>query len=431
MPRLVQLVHGYPPREVAGTEVYASRVSASMLRRGWSVEVIAATRSPARAHGSVFTEEVDGVPVHRIVNNLPWRPLGQKEQDPLVERRATTLLERLSPDVVHVQHLLFLSAHLRFSCPTIGTLHDAWAWCARGGTLLRNGDKPCSGPENEACSACYASWSTGTNIEHMLARTAGVLGKVIEPDRLHEIWRTLPGAIRSIPSLGAEPPPADPTEFLARQQAVRDAFLRLDVLLSPSSWLAQQAQAQGLGHIQHLPHGSPPAAKSTQKGPLVFLGSLAPHKGPHLVAKAVEAARKKDPTVPALEIIGPPGEPEYMATLPSEWVHPALPPEAVADKLSTARALVLGSIWPENAPLVVLEARAAGCPVVAPNIGGLPEIIEHERDGLLYPAGDINALEAAISTICSRSWDHVAPPQTLKTHMDALESLYRAQCKLL
>jgi len=120
-----------------------------------------------------------------------------------------------------------------------------------------------------------------------------------------------------------------------------------------------------------------------------------------------------------------------MDSLPSAWVHPPLPPRAVSEKLATARALVLGSTWPENAPLVVLEARAAGCPVVAPNIGGLPEIIHPGRDGLLYEAGSIDDLEAAISEVCSRRWDNIEPPPTLETHMDELETLYRALCKLL
>lgn len=47
-------------------------------------------------------------------------------------------------------------------------------------------------------------------------------------------------------------------------------------------------------------------------------------------------------------------------------------------------------------PTAVLEAMAAGVPVVASAIGGVPEIITHEVDGLLVAPGDVDALAAAI-----------------------------------
>ena len=70
--------------------------------------------------------------------------------------------------------------------------------------------------------------------------------------------------------------------------------------------------------------------------------------------------------------------------------------QGVARALSEARLLVMGSRWPENAPLVISEARAAGCPVVAPEIGGVPELVTVGADGLLYPPGDVHALARAL-----------------------------------
>ncbi len=50
----------------------------------------------------------------------------------------------------------------------------------------------------------------------------------------------------------------------------------------------------------------------------------------------------------------------------------------------------------EGSPNVVLEAMAAGVPVAATHVGGVPEIVEHERTGLLVPPRDPDAMAAAL-----------------------------------
>jgi glycosyltransferase involved in cell wall biosynthesis len=50
----------------------------------------------------------------------------------------------------------------------------------------------------------------------------------------------------------------------------------------------------------------------------------------------------------------------------------------------------------EGLPLVALEAQAAGCPLIAAAVGGIPEVVEHEATGLLFPPGDVEALSAAL-----------------------------------
>jgi len=67
----------------------------------------------------------------------------------------------------------------------------------------------------------------------------------------------------------------------------------------------------------------------------------------------------------------------------------------------TARLIVVPSLWWEPCPLVVLEAMSHGRPVVAARSGGLPELVSHGADGLLFPPGDDNALSEAISTLWS------------------------------
>ena len=92
--------------------------------------------------------------------------------------------------------------------------------------------------------------------------------------------------------------------------------------------------------------------------------------------------------------------------------------------LSRARALILGSRWPENAPMVVLEARAAGCPVIAPRLGGLPELIEPGQDGWLYEPGDVDDLVRCLAAAESGPAPAVRPPPTLDDHLDGLIRVY-------
>jgi glycosyltransferase involved in cell wall biosynthesis len=72
------------------------------------------------------------------------------------------------------------------------------------------------------------------------------------------------------------------------------------------------------------------------------------------------------------------------------------PRETVLELFSAADALLLSSAW-ENFPHTVVEALAVGTPVVATTAGGVGEVIEHERNGLLVQPGDADALARAIN----------------------------------
>jgi len=56
----------------------------------------------------------------------------------------------------------------------------------------------------------------------------------------------------------------------------------------------------------------------------------------------------------------------------------------------------------EASPNAVIEAMAAGLPIVATRVGGIPEVIEHEQSGLLVPPGDDRALAAGILRLIER-----------------------------
>jgi len=73
---------------------------------------------------------------------------------------------------------------------------------------------------------------------------------------------------------------------------------------------------------------------------------------------------------------------------------------SVYEVLSNLDVLILPSLW-EGFPYVILEAMAYGVGVIATQVGGIPEIIDDGKTGILVEAGDIEQLSFAIEKIVS------------------------------
>ena len=70
--------------------------------------------------------------------------------------------------------------------------------------------------------------------------------------------------------------------------------------------------------------------------------------------------------------------------------------------------MVVPSELNENAPLSVLEAYAAGRPVIGSQIAGIPELVRQDETGLLYATGDSDALAAALDRFAALSDSRLA-----------------------
>ena len=71
----------------------------------------------------------------------------------------------------------------------------------------------------------------------------------------------------------------------------------------------------------------------------------------------------------------------------------------VVERLQQARVVVLPSMWNEPFGIVGLEAMACGRPVVAFDVGGVRQWLDHERTGLIVPRGDTRALADALERL--------------------------------
>jgi len=111
-----------------------------------------------------------------------------------------------------------------------------------------------------------------------------------------------------------------------------------------------------------------------------------------------------------------------------------VPRPAIDTVIARARAVVLPSESPENAPFTVIEAAALGVPVIVSNMGGLPELAAY-FDGIVFSAGDGNLLAQAIREMWSndalveRAGRKAAVEARSRfdksAHMRALEQIYR------
>ena len=82
--------------------------------------------------------------------------------------------------------------------------------------------------------------------------------------------------------------------------------------------------------------------------------------------------------------------------------------DALAAVVGEARAIVVPSEVNENAPLSVLEAYAAGRPVIGSRIAGIPELVRENETGALFPAGDADALAAVLDRFATLPDDRLA-----------------------
>jgi glycosyltransferase involved in cell wall biosynthesis len=139
---------------------------------------------------------------------------------------------------------------------------------------------------------------------------------------------------------------------------------------------------------------------------LAFVGRLAHEKGLHTLLAALEILVRQKGYDAELILCGE-GRERGALEIAAERLGLAervtfagfVPPgESLYRILGTVDALVLPSIS-EGVPKVLLEAMARGLPVIASNVGGIPNIVEQDVNGILVAPGDAGELAAAVARL--------------------------------
>ncbi len=155
-----------------------------------------------------------------------------------------------------------------------------------------------------------------------------------------------------------------------------------------------------------------------QRTILLTVAAIYAWKGQHLVLETLPALRERFPDL--LYVMVGASRAEEAAYVPAlrrrvaelgldDHVRFAGPqPHAVLGQWFNAANVSVLATRSEGCPNVLLESLACGVPVVATDVGGVPEIIRSGVDGLLVPHGDLPALRAALETALLRCWDREA-----------------------
>jgi glycosyltransferase involved in cell wall biosynthesis/GT2 family glycosyltransferase len=444
--RVLLTVHAFPPRSTAGVEVYTLRLAQALRARGHEVLVLAAAHDLAAEPYSTRRRRHDGVDVAEVVNVHHLGTLEATYDDPGIDRAGAQVVEDFRPDVVHAQHLLNLSVGLldaarRAGAATLLTLHDYWLSCPRDGLRIRADGALCATMDHATCAACLAhSPYLVPPLQRGLsaaARGAGLGGQ------LHKVHALAPRLVEEGLALARRVAPPRAAGLAAgmdrRADRLRALAADVDLFLAPTEFARERALEFGLDPAKVLVRRLGAIAGPTRPRParprrrIGFVGTLAPHKGVDVLIRAFRGLGRADLT---LDLHGATTtHPGYVAGLRRaaegdpriRFQGPFLEGEQPR-VLAAIDVLALPSVWWENSPLTVLEALAAGVPVVASAIGGVPEIVAHEDTGLLAPASDVEALRRALDDVAEgRRLAEARDPVRLPTAEDGareLEELY-------
>ncbi len=295
------------------------------------------------------------------------RPMGSAE----VCKKFSALLDEFKPNVLHLNNihtqLSPVIAELAHKCgiKVVWTLHDYKLLCPRY-DCLRQG--------KEVCEECFVNKCRVLQYKCMKnSALASVLGYL-------EAVKWNRERLESITDLFI-----CPSQFMANKM-IQGGFAshKMKVLCNFMDVSLCEKPEYGRGDYY------------------CYVGRLSHEKG---VATLIEAAAK----LPyPLKIIG---GGELMDTLktsaPShiEFVGYQQWPE-IKEVVGHARFSVIPSEWYENNPLSVIEAECLGTPVLGANIGGIPELIDQDKTGMIFQSGNIEDLRNKIEMMYSHVWDH-------------------------
>ncbi len=365
--------------------------------------------------GTVINDHDGPIQVRRVVNNFrDVYNFAGFHHNAENEAHFRAFVAEVQPDLIHFQHCIGLSTSMlaaarELRIPHLMTLHDYWFICPQVQLLDRQGQM-CGGPlKGLNCRRC-AWWPMESTL--LKKRSFQLAEQVLHrlPLQLAErAARPLTDYVLRHPEENAGLLP-----LIERAWVIKQLLLEVPLLLSPSQFLRQMYADYGIpsARLRVLPLGldkrpwQPAVPHTPRTGPLRlgYIGTLMAHKGVHVL---LEGLRQLPTDQVELQIYGY-GEPgaSYVARLEAEAgpnVHfvGRYENHRLPQLLAELDAIVIPSVWHETFSIVAREALLSGVPVIASDVGALPELITANKNGLLFPVGDSAAFAAVVRRLIS------------------------------
>jgi GT2 family glycosyltransferase/glycosyltransferase involved in cell wall biosynthesis len=412
--KILFVCHDFPPYKLAGAQLYALHLAKELILLGHDVRVLYPVNCSRRGQDEdrtpylLIPAEYEGIPVYQINVDDLHDDIRVNAQfcfaNPLVEDRFRRLLLEEQFDIVHYHLLYRLSANLPLISRELGicsfaTLHDYWLLCAMGHMIDTIG-RECEGPDSAIkCATCLTGFK-------------------------------------------GQPPGQFIDFFSQRATTIRKGYDSIDCSLSPSVYLADIHERFGLRRPAVLPLGWLPVGKETKKsaeGKIIFgyLGQIIARKGLDVL---VEALLGLSGSAWELRIYGEVHDQGFFNRILErirgnssfKYMGPY-----TAEDLSELYSGIDVAVIPsrkENYPLTLLEALSSGTPVIASDVGGVKEMIEDGKEGLLFPMGDVAGLMRQISVMLEdpdrihQMREAIRPTKTIRENAAEIDILYREAC---
>jgi glycosyltransferase involved in cell wall biosynthesis len=246
------------------------------------------------------------------------------------------------------------------------------------------------------------------DVVHTHSSKAGIIGR-LAARRAH-----VPAIVHTSHGLPVNPdmPPIERGILLAAERLAARACHRVVAVSEATARelhdlrLARNGQTAVIPSGVHIPNGSlPPRAQARaalgvegDSGPVVgWVGRHFPQKRPELVVRASRRLLDRRPDAQVVLVGDGPLLERTRSQADGEPRIKVLGHRGDIDNVYAAMdVFMLASAW-EGLPRTVLEAQAAGVPVVSTRVSGIPEVVHHGRTGLLVEPGDWRGLaDAAI-----------------------------------
>lgn len=379
MLKVIHVPFTWFPAAVGGTEVYVRALIKELELIGWENHIAV----PSSVSGR---DSQDGFSVHRLEapSDLPQAVL-YGAGEPASAELFRQLLIKEKPSLVHfhaftpvISHL-WLAAAKDLGIPCVYTYHTPTVACARG-TLMRWGKIPCDGEmKPRRCAACALH---GLGVPRPLALLASWFSPVTQG-----FGSRVPFRIQSL--------------IQQRTAAVQTWFKGMTRIIALCEWgrqvmLRNGVKVEQLAVVRHglaVAQSTTATAKTEGVVKLGFFGRLDPTKGLDVLVKAMKLV----PQLPVelhCHLIIDAASRELMKPLLDKLtqdarilIHSPVAPDEVVQTMAGYDAVLVPSTWLETGPLVVLEAFAAGVPVLGSDLGGIAEWVVDGVNGQLLHAG--------------------------------------------